>query len=596
MDDSEKTTDSLLSEEALSGTGKNSGDDTGEVAEDTMESNQVGDLVEGGIENEHEDVEMADGVAEDSENNNLAPEDSMDAPATILEGEDGSGDVSQGTLSTSEGYQFISQTDALIVQNEPPQQLMEEAEGENEIGEGLIGEHEDEADALPEVDPSDKHAIDQSEELNEGEEESLLLQEGEEEGAEDQDDSQTVDLGALPEGITLISDQDGNLIQATDGADEQGNEAEDQMELRLEGDEEDGTEGDGILGEADHLEGALSELEGKIAAGPDESVQLLAGQENLQGMQLMEGDDKPDEEAAAAAEATEQEIQAQLQLHAAILKQEEMKMEQEEEPEGDAYSGDQASAEADALATLASAALDHQAPTNGVKNELDEPQLKTEQDNAEPQWMDVGICKGTHCQVRTYYIPRPGQSWDQDWDGITTSTLPDHRALAKLELESGKAYKFRVAAINSCGRGPWSEVAAFKTSLPGFPGAPSAIKIAKTADGAHLSWEPPPIASGVIEDYHVYLAVRTATTETSRVVSSGANQLAFVRIYQGAANQCSVGNDTLSKAHIDMTTKPAILFRISARNEKGIGPATQVRWLQEEIGRASCRERVYCTV
>ena len=67
-----------------------------------------------------------------------------------------------------------------------------------------------------------------------------------------------------------------------------------------------------------------------------------------------------------------------------------------------------------------------------------------------------------------------------------------------------------------------------------------------------------------------------------QVVSSGANQLAFVRIYQGAANQCSVGNDTLSKAHIDMTTKPAILFRISARNEKGIGPATQVRWLQGE--------------
>lgn len=72
--------------------------------------------------------------------------------------------------------------------------------------------------------------------------------------------------------------------------------------------------------------------------------------------------------------------------------------------------------------------------------------------------MDVGICKGTHCQVRSYYIPRTGQSWDENWEGITTSTLPDHRGLAKLELESGKAYKFRVAAINSCGRGPWSEV------------------------------------------------------------------------------------------------------------------------------------------
>lgn len=39
--------------------------------------------------------------------------------------------------------------------------------------------------------------------------------------------------------------------------------------------------------------------------------------------------------------------------------------------------------------------------------------------------------------------------------------------------------------------GEWSEVAAFKTCLPGFPGAPSSIKITKSTDGAHLTWEPP---------------------------------------------------------------------------------------------------------
>jgi host cell factor len=41
-----------------------------------------------------------------------------------------------------------------------------------------------------------------------------------------------------------------------------------------------------------------------------------------------------------------------------------------------------------------------------------------------------------------------------------------------------------------------------------------------------------------------------------------------------------VPNSSLSAAHIDITTKPAIIFRIAARNEKGYGPATQVRWLQ----------------
>lgn len=38
---------------------------------------------------------------------------------------------------------------------------------------------------------------------------------------------------------------------------------------------------------------------------------------------------------------------------------------------------------------------------------------------------------------------------------------------------------------------------AFKTCLPGFPGAPSSIKITKTVDGAQLSWEPPHNTAGM---------------------------------------------------------------------------------------------------
>ena len=57
-------------------------------------------------------------------------------------------------------------------------------------------------------------------------------------------------------------------------------------------------------------------------------------------------------------------------------------------------------------------------------------------------------------------------------------------------------------------------------------------------------------------------------------------QLAFVRVFCGPQAQCIVANTNLGAAHIDTTTKPAIIFRIAARNEKGYGPATQVRWLQ----------------
>lgn len=382
MEDSEKTTDSMLLEEAMAVTEKSSedmsaivGDGTDETSNDlvdetmAMVQDQDGELVEGVMDNE--DIEMADGAAEDSENNNLAPEDSMDAPAAILEGEDGSEEVSQGTLSTSEGFlgdDFMTQPDRMIVQSEPPQQLMEEADMP---GEGIIDGEEDDGAIVAEADTTEDPAEGENE-LAEGDEETLLLHQ----------DGEGV---ALPDGILgVISGQMGDEAGSqlheneAEGAAEDGQaeESEEGMVLRLEEDDE-GTEaadeGVTLLAAGDNLEGALSELEGKIGTAPDGTVQLLAGQEALQGMQLMEGDDKPEEEAEAARQAVQQEIQAQLQ--AALLKQEEMKMEQEDGPGSDTFPEDQpeqpnAANASDALATLASAALGHQAPTNGVKNEV----------------------------------------------------------------------------------------------------------------------------------------------------------------------------------------------------------------------------------
>lgn len=57
--------------------------------------------------------------------------------------------------------------------------------------------------------------------------------------------------------------------------------------------------------------------------------------------------------------------------------------------------------------------------------------------------------------------------------------------MKKMELQPGTAYKFRVAGINACGRGAFSEISAFKTCLPGFPGAPCAIKISKVNTPLH---------------------------------------------------------------------------------------------------------------
>ncbi|KAG9336037.1 hypothetical protein JZ751_003296 [Albula glossodonta] len=193
----------------------------------------------------------------------------------------------------------------------------------------------------------------------------------------------------------------------------------------------------------------------------------------------------------------------------------------------------------------------------------------------ENQWFDVGVVKVTNMVVTHYYLP-PEDTPPPDED---SPAIPDYSQMKKVELQPGTAYKFRVTGINACGRGIYSEISAFKTCLPGFPGAPCAIKISKSPDGAHLTWEPPSVTSGKIIEYSVYLAIQSAQAGEQK--ASTPAQLAFMRVYCGPSPSCLVQSSSLSNAHIDYTTKPAIIFRIAARNEKGYGPATQVRWLQE---------------
>ncbi|KAF2354893.1 Kelch repeat type 1 [Trinorchestia longiramus] len=231
----------------------------------------------------------------------------------------------------------------------------------------------------------------------------------------------------------------------------------------------------------------------------------------------------------------------------------------------------------DPLTTLASAAASAAAAIqNGV--------IKKEAPSSDAEvseWLDVGIIRGCVCTVQSYYAPAELASLTSftDQDGAISSRIPSG---TEIKLQPGSAYKFRVAGINIVGLGAWSEVSAFKTCLPGYPGAPSAIKISKSQEGAHLSWEPPHNSPGDIIEYSVYLAIKSnSSLNNADGTPSSGTHLAFMRVYCGAQNNCTVLNGQLIAAHIDTTNKAAIIFRIAARNDKGYGPATQVRWLQD---------------
>nr|XP_054952033.1 host cell factor 2 isoform X2 [Pan paniscus] len=189
----------------------------------------------------------------------------------------------------------------------------------------------------------------------------------------------------------------------------------------------------------------------------------------------------------------------------------------------------------------------------------------------EQQWCDVGIFKNNTALVSQFYLLPKGK---QSISKVGNADVPDYSLLKKQDLVPGTGYRFRVAAINGCGIGPFSKISEFKTCIPGFPGAPSAVRISKNVEGIHLSWEPPTSPSGNILEYSAYLAIRTAQ------IQDNPSQLVFMRIYCGLKTSCIVTAGQLANAHIDYTSRPAIVFRISAKNEKGYGPATQVRWLQ----------------
>ena len=178
------------------------------------------------------------------------------------------------------------------------------------------------------------------------------------------------------------------------------------------------------------------------------------------------------------------------------------------------------------------------AEKSGPKNVL-EKEKKTE----DPSWFDVALTQSTRHEIKSYFVEA-----DKDDSGLASDEvlfLDSDKHWKKQTLGmfflspvqpqimfsgSGITYRVRICAINACGRSIFSDHSAYKTIVPGFPRAPTSIKVSKTDDGASLSWSPP-VNTEIIE-YSVYLGMFLFIYKTFWVIDF--NEKAIVGLIIGS--------------------------------------------------------------
>lgn len=108
----------------------------------------------------------------------------------------------------------------------------------------------------------------------------------------------------------------------------------------------------------------------------------------------------------------------------------------------------------DALAAAALQASTNNKVANLVSSLGDANGGKMKDGDDADKWMVVGIFK-TLTQNVTNYVD---YQWETSMDKLTSENLPDLSLLEKIPLEQGRAYRFRIAGVNACGVGKFSEV------------------------------------------------------------------------------------------------------------------------------------------
>ncbi|KAF0991793.1 hypothetical protein HZS_571, partial [Henneguya salminicola] len=188
------------------------------------------------------------------------------------------------------------------------------------------------------------------------------------------------------------------------------------------------------------------------------------------------------------------------------------------------------------------------------------------------KWFESIIVSEPKSCISQFYIDSNFEKANNSRSSVNRRNIP---------LEPNYTYRLRIASVNSCGIGGFSLPLTFSTCAPGLPGPPSNVKIIRVCKGSntYLIWSTA-LNNEVIE-YSVYIS-KPITPET--VIPFNVLHLKFVyeQIYQGKETKCLLSPSDDSFELGENSCHPYLMLRIVAKNSKGYGPVTQIRWLKNE--------------
>jgi len=153
---------------------------------------------------------------------------------------------------------------------------------------------------------------------------------------------------------------------------------------------------------------------------------------------------------------------------------------------------------------------------------------------------------------------------------IETFFEDENDASSEVPLAKASSYEVRIRGENALGSGLWTQTS-FKTVVPGLPSSPVDVDInVKDREFIHLSWNSVDAGRPDVQ-FCIFIATRA-------VQKNAAKNVVWKKIWVGRECRASIArNDSNCKNMLVENGKTA-QFRIAAKNSKGFGPATQIKF------------------